>query len=454
VEFPRLSLPLNVLIIQVSIGVLVPLLAAVYPVMKGTGITVREALSDYGSGDASQQVGGLTELLVRFRGLSRPLQLSLRNTFRRRARLVLTLVTLVMGGMLFMTVGSVRSSLDNLLTVGLEYYQFDVQVEFERRYRTARAEQAVMQVPDIGIVESWGGTTVTRIRPDGTESDPITLTALPADSQMVNPTLLDGRWLVPEDENAIVVSQSVGANEEDVAVGDTIILEVEGKESPWVIVGVAQVLGGPPNVIPAYVNYDYFTRLTDSVGRAFSVQIQMAPDSTLTQDELGTLIEEQLEAAGIEVARVFTIDQLRRITGSFFDIIVYLLLAMGTLIAAVGALGLMGTMSTNVLERTREIGVMRAIGASDGAVLRIVVVEGIIIGMISWVIGAGLAFPIGAGLSTAVGQVLFSTPLPYVFSISGVVTWFVIVAVLAGVASFLPAWNASRLTVREVLAYE
>ena len=114
----------------------------------------------------------------------------------------------------------------------------------------------------------------------------------------------------------------------------------------------------------------------------------------------------------------------------------------------------MGTMSTNVLERTREIGVMRAIGASDGAVLRIVVVEGVIIGMISWFIGAALAFPIGAGLSTAVGRVLFSTPLPYVFSVSGVVTWFVIVAVLAGVASFLPAWNASRLTVREVLAYE
>lgn len=454
ISFPLLSLPLNVLAIQVSIGILVPLLAALYPVMKGTGVTVREALSDYGSGNTSVQVGGLTELLTRIRGLSRPLQLSLRNTFRRRARLILTLITLVMGGMLFMTVGSVRSSLDNLINKGLEYYQFDIQIEFERRYRNAQVEQAVRRVPGVGIVESWGGATVTRIRPDGSESDPITLTALPADSEMVQPTLLEGRWLVDADENAIVLSQNVLANEEDVAVGDTIVLEVEGKESPWVVVGIAQVLGGPPNVIPAYVNYGYFARLTDSVGRAFSVQLQAAPGVTMSQAEMAALIEEELATAGIQVARVFTIDQLRRITGSFFDIIVYLLLAMGTLIAAVGALGLMGTMSTNVLERTREIGVMRAIGASDGAVLRIVVVEGIVIGLISWLIGAALAFPIGAGLSTAVGQVLFSTPLPYVFSISGVVTWFVIVAILAGVASFLPAWNASRLTVREVLAYE
>ncbi|MFN2200352.1 MAG: FtsX-like permease family protein [Caldilineaceae bacterium] len=454
VDFPAIALPLNVLAIEVAIGVLIPLLAALYPVLKGTGITVREALSDYGSGAGPAQVSGIAALLTRVRVFSRPLQLSLRNTFRRRVRLILTLFTLVMGGMIFMTVGSVRSSLDNLITKGLDYYQFDIQIEFKRRYRIARVEQAVSRVPGVGIVESWGGATVTRVRPDGTESDPITLTALPADSRMVEPTMIDGRWLVSEDENALVVSQNVLSSGENVAVGDTVNLDISGKESPWVIVGVAQVLGGPPGVIQAYANYDYFAALTDSVERAFSVQIKMAPDATMSQDEMANLLETELEAAGIQVQRVFTIDFLRRITGSFFDIIIYVLLAMGTLIAAVGALGLMGTMSTNVLERTREIGVMRAIGASDGAVLRIVVVEGIVIGLISWAIGAALAYPMGAALATAVGQVLFSTKLPYLFSVSGVITWLVIVAVLAGVASFLPAWNASRLTVREVLAYE
>ena len=161
-----------------------------------------------------------------------------------------------------------------------------------------------------------------------------------------------------------------------------------------------------------------------------------------------------LDANGVAVDSVFTIERLRRITGGFFDAVVYLLLAMGFLIAAVGALGLMGTMSTNVLERTREIGVMRAIGASDGAVQRIVVVEGILIGLLSWLVGGALAYPVGALLSGAVGRVLFQASLPYTFSASGVFTWLAIVIVLAGVASFLPAWNASRLTVREVLAYE
>jgi putative ABC transport system permease protein len=111
-------------------------------------------------------------------------------------------------------------------------------------------------------------------------------------------------------------------------------------------------------------------------------------------------------------------------------------------------------MSTNVLERTREIGVMRAIGASDGSVLRIVIVEGIIIGLISWAVGAMLAFPVGALLAQTVGVVLFQSALPYVFSAGGLATWLAIVVVLATLASFLPAWRASRLTVREVLAYQ
>jgi putative ABC transport system permease protein len=454
VEFPRWSLPVNILLIQILVGILVPLLAAILPVLKGTSVTVREAISDYGTGTEPGTEGWFTRMLHAIRGISRPMRLSLRNTFRRKGRLALTLITLVLGGMLFITVGSVRSSLDGLIETGLEYYQFDVLIEYKRPYRTAQVEQVVRATAGVGIVESWASTQAVRTRDDGSEGDPLTMNALPSTSAMVNPTLAEGRWLLPEDQNAIVLSQNVLSAEPDVKVGDTIMLEIDDKSSPWVVVGVAQVLGGPPNVIPVYVNYDYYARLTGDVGRVTSTQLKLAPGAGITQDEMATLLEERLTAAGYEVGRTFTIDTLRRFTGAFFDIIVYLLLTMGVLIALVGALGLMGTMSTNVLERTREIGVMRAIGASDGAVQRIVLVEGIFIGWISWLFGALIAFPVGLLLANTVGLVLFQTQLPYVFSANGLITWFIIVTVLGALASFLPAWNASRLTVREVLAYQ
>jgi putative ABC transport system permease protein len=137
-----------------------------------------------------------------------------------------------------------------------------------------------------------------------------------------------------------------------------------------------------------------------------------------------------------------------------FSAVIVLALVMAGLLALVGGLGLMGTLSINVLERTREIGVMRAIGASDRSVARIFIVEGVIIGVISWVLGSVLALPLGQTLSVGIGMAFLQAPLRYAFAWSGVAIWLVAVLVLSAVASFLPARNASRLTVRDVLAYE
>lgn len=454
VEFPRWSLPPGVLLVQLGVGIIVPLLAALYPVLKGTSITVREAVSDFGTNAGQVREGWLTRVLRRVPLLSRPMQMSLRNTFRRRGRLALTLITLVLGGMLFMTVGSVRASLNGLIEQGLDYFQFDVQIQFERPYRTQSVEQIARSLSGVDIVEGWLGAQAVPKLPNGKDGDTLTLTALPSDSKMVNPTLTSGRWLLPGDENAIVISQNVLQSQPDLKVGDALKLEIGDKESDWVIVGVARVLGGPPNQIPIYANYPYFAKLTADVNKSSSLQIRLDPASGLKMDDAAKILNDRMEARSYRVASTFTIDTLRRFTGAFFDIIVYLLLAMGVLIAAVGALGLAGTMSTNVLERTREIGVMRAIGASDGAVQRIVVVEGLFIGLISWLFGALLAFPVGLLLANTVGVVLFRTTLPYIFSATGLITWLIIVVVLAVLASFLPAWRASRLTVREVLAYQ
>ena len=97
---------------------------------------------------------------------------------------------------------------------------------------------------------------------------------------------------------------------------------------------------------------------------------------------------------------------------------------------------------------------MRAIGASDGSVLKVVIVEGVLIGFLSWSMGTLLALPLSRVLSDAVGASIFQTALSYRFSLAGVELWLGVVMILAALASFWPAWNASRVTVRDVLAYE
>lgn len=97
---------------------------------------------------------------------------------------------------------------------------------------------------------------------------------------------------------------------------------------------------------------------------------------------------------------------------------------------------------------------MRAICASNWQVTWIVLQEGLIIGTISWLAGVLLAIPLSKALSDAVGLGLLKSELSYTFSVEGALLWLAIILVIAGLSSWMPARQASQLTVREVLAYE
>jgi putative ABC transport system permease protein len=117
-------------------------------------------------------------------------------------------------------------------------------------------------------------------------------------------------------------------------------------------------------------------------------------------------------------------------------------------------MGLAGTMGMNVLERTREIGIMRSIGAVDSVIMRTIIAEGVVIGLLSFGIAIILSVPFTYLLSTIVSLAVFETPIQVVFTLTGYAIWLALVLILSAIASILPARNAARLTIREVLAYE
>jgi putative ABC transport system permease protein len=83
-----------------------------------------------------------------------------------------------------------------------------------------------------------------------------------------------------------------------------------------------------------------------------------------------------------------------------------------------------------------------------------VISEGVVIGLVSWIISLALAIPLTTVLTFGVGMAIFSAPLPVVYSLSGTIVWLLGTLLLAAIASSLPARRASRLTVRDTLAYE
>jgi putative ABC transport system permease protein len=442
--------PAEVLALEVAVGLLVPLLAALVPVWHGVRVTVREALSSTGIADRFGR-SRLDRAIQRVRGLPRPTLLSIRNTFRRKSRLLLTLSALTLGAAVFMAVFTVRASLYQTLDDALAYFDYDVQVELAGSARADLLETEAQRVPGVTAAEAWRFATSQRIRPDGAESRSFVTFGLPPATTMVRPKLQEGRWLDPADGNALVATANVREDEPDLRVGDTLNLRVNGRDARWTLVGIVE---SPTQRPFLYANAGPLELAARDVGKASVVMLRTDSRDPATQDRVGKAAADHLATVGVRVAATSTIAEVRTTQERLFDVLVIFLSTMALLLGVVGGLGLTGTMSMNVVERSREIGVIRAVGASDGAVLRLFLVEGVLIGLISWAIGALLSIPISRTLSDALGMVFLARPLSYAVSLEGVVLWLAIVLVLAAAASLLPAWRASRLAVRQVLAYE
>ncbi len=452
VNLAAFRIPSQALTQQVLVGLCVPLIGALWPVLGGARLTVREAISNYGLSAGSRR-GWFDQVLETVRGLPRPLLISLRNTFRRKGRLLLTLSTLTLGGAIFISVFNVRNSMYLALDKTFGYILSDVNVDFQRSYRMKRIEEAFVGVPGFVSAEGWGLSNAQAIRPDGETGDDIVIFAPPAGSSMIKPVMTSGRWLISGDENAIIIGNHFVKMRPEVKLGDEVNLRIEGHDFPFRIVGTYEMAG---TVIPpiVYANFEYLARIRNEVGQVYSLRVVTEQHDFLHQQEAVDALKARFDQLGLAVAGIRTGTETINQQRAAVDIMIYLLLSMAVLIAVVGGLGLMGTMSMNVLERTREIGVMRSIGAVDLAIMQLVVVEGMFIGLISWALALLVTIPITYLLDTVVGISILNVPLAFVFSKEGTLIWVVVVLFLSMLASVVPAQNAVRLTVRDVLAYE
>jgi putative ABC transport system permease protein len=459
VDIAHFSLPPYVLAFKVGAALLLPLGAAFPAIRTTVRITVREALSAEGHGGGSgskrgDRAGKMSLLLSSlFAVFGRPLLLALRNTFRRKWRLVRTLVVLTMGGAIFISVLTVRASLLHTLDQTMATKQYAVEVRLARPYRRAYITQQALQVPGIVEAEGWYGARAYPVRPDGSEGDSLNLYGLPATTDMLNLKIVAGRWLRPEDRQAIVLSSNF-FGQEPRQVGDELVLKIEGEEYSWRIVGISQEFTAPVNPATGYVTDTGYAHIIGSVGHVNELRVATASHDPAALTQISRDLEAYTDAKNIQVRLIRSTFADATMLHERFNILTSILSIMAALIGLVGGLGLMGTMSINVLERTKEIGIMRAIGASDGAVQQIVIVEGVLIGLISWLLGTLVSLGMSRLMSIQIGLQLLDQPLSYSYACYAVFLWLGIVTIVATLASYVPARNASRLTIREVLAYE
>jgi len=451
--------PFWALAMQLASGILVPLIMAAFPIMRGVRVTVREAINDYGLKTDTFGQNRVDSALARLQGLGRAYLLALRNMFRRRGRLILSLALLAVGGGMFMTALNVRDAWE--VYIGRIYADrhYDVQIKLNDPVPAATLRSALQNVQGVAKIETWGYSETTlaepgmvdivRSYPDGGHGS-FVMVGAPPETTMVTFRLLAGRWLRPADSDAVVINQMVRRLIPGVKINDTISLSLGKRATTWRVAGIVEEIGFPA---AAYVNETAYAKAAGMIGRAQMIRITSSAANQSERVGIIRAIERALMAAGISVREGLPLAVLRTAVVAHVSVLVKTLIAMAVLLGLIGVLGLASTMSMNVIERTRELGVMRAIGAAPGTIMRVIISEGVFIGGLSWIFAVMLSVPLSLLVGGIVGTLSFRVPLSLTISPFAMLLWLVVVLCISAAACAWPALRAARLTVREALAY-
>jgi putative ABC transport system permease protein len=456
-------------VLAILVGVGVPLLAAVLPIYFGTKMTVHEALVGYGLQEETERnrivralgraltfIPGVLQLGPRgaLRRGTRSLlgfvpgtmQLGIRNLFRKRTRALLTLLALSVSAIAFMAVQTTSYSFSMWLTHLLDTYRFDVAVSFTQPQRYDSAHKLISTVPGVGRIEPTNSASVD------TNWGSAQVSGVLADSQLYHKQMVAGRWFRAGERNVVVISTQ-GRDKSHLTVGDSITVRDKLHTAHWRIVGVAVdnngILTKFGQLVTSVAEVNRFRGLP--AGLTDTVVMRSINGDQAAVTRLSKRIDDRVSAAGLQ-ATVMTVKEVKdRINGQV-NILRVMLYALAVIVALAGAIGLFNTLAMSVLERRREIGILRSMGASGRKVTGVFWTEALSMGVLAWVVGVALGIPAAYGFVWLIGKLLM--PVPFAFNPFGVVFMLAFIAIVATLASVIPAWGAARVRTAQTLRYE
>jgi ABC-type antimicrobial peptide transport system permease subunit len=453
----------GVVALSLAVGLGVPLVAALLPLWNGTRISVREALSAYGIGISAGH-GPLARLGQRLTWVSQLTWLALRGLFRRRWRAALALTTLTLAAACFLVVQTATTSINDTIGAVRAPIVADMTVSFGDPATFGQMRAQLSALPNVQRIERTGGSNAA------TRWGTLQVAGYEPDTQIYHYQLTSGRWLAPGDTDVILLSDAALAKT-GLHLGDTITLTNNfgaKTQLPLVIIGTLRqsidVLGWiGAGVMPVNTLYELrgMPAATATSGTQ-EITIAARDRSSAAVNALAREVAQVVNPDGfsddgtgyfrgmggtVDTEHEYTI----RRQGDAY-ILYYLLYALALIVGAVGSLELATALVASVVERRREIGLLRAMGASGRRVGHVFWVESLALGAISWAGGAVVGLP----LAYAFVHSFAALVMPVDFYLDPVAFGVMLAAVLviASLASLAPAWRASRLRVAEILRYE
>lgn len=441
------QLPMSMYLGLGVISVLMPIVLSLPVIFKALRISVREALNDYGvAGPARMRRVGSSAYL------SGPVLMALRNTLRRKKYLFVTVFSMALGVAVFNTGFNVRQSLATFLANYNNSLRYDVSVRLNEEMSHEQAQGIFDAAGGINRIEAWwSGQGVLRSTSNISPED-VNIVALPFDTDLLHPRIVQGRWLAGEEVPEIVVNQIAMERLNNPRLGERIMLTLGGSALQVKLVGVVEEL----DKAKLYIDRDF---LDKHVNPARLVNTLMIVSRDKDYGAVKTL-KGDLERiiAGSQLHVLYVISQAERVKVIYdhLNIILSMILFLAFLVLLVSALGMASTMSVGIMERTREIGVLRATGATPTMIHGLFAGEGMILGAAGVLLGLSMAWPMSILASGFFGNLMLGegAVLRLSFSTQGLWVTPATTLIFAWLASWIPARAAIRVSPREALSYE
>lgn len=443
------SVPAWVFAIEVLAGILVPLALAAGPIAGASRRTVRQSLDDHGISSERMRTS--------FARVPKPV----RNLLRRPRRVLLTLALLAAGGATFMTALNVQRGWRANVDKVYETRSYDVEVQLQSG-SSSDAVKAIAALPVVRTIEAWGyfpaafatpgEVDVVRTYPDRGHGS-LFVMAPPPSTGLIRFPLRAGRWLTDGDRAAVVLNHVALAQMPSLRVGDDVLLSIDQGDVKTRIrcrlLGVVEEIGSPG---VAYVSRDALAGSGQSGGLRL-LRIQTTAVGGSERSATIREIERLLLEGGAGVEAVVPLAELRTAIGDHVKILINALIAMAAILAIVGALGLASAMGTSVVERTRELGIMKTLGATPRQIVRVLVSEGVAIALASWLVASVLSVPLSHLVDGLIGNMGFLAPLPLVVSGTAAGVWGGLTLLVGYLATILPARRGAMLVIRQALVH-
>jgi putative ABC transport system permease protein len=432
--------------LQIVLGCLMPVAAAAIPIARACAKPVSAALRD--SGIATERDGGFLRRRLSVPYISRPLLLAIGNAFRRRQRMLFTLLAIAAGGAVYLGADNLRRGVRESVEAIFAGERYDIVLRLNDAHPTEESKAVALRVGGVSRTEAIVNSNATVVQGDGLQGNAFAVIGIPPDSAMFAETMERGRWLDVAARNTLVISEALSKNEPTLSVGSEVKLTIDDEVTSWRIAGIAN--GIQPL---AYAPLATLTAIHHNDRASALVVATTARDAAAQLDVIARL-RDALERAGMPVAGSRLMIENRRAVEDHFLMVVQFLAVMGWVMIAVGGMGLGSTMGLAVLERTREIGVMRALGARHTAIVAMILTEGLVVSTLGWLLSIPLSIPISAFLADMFGRIIFTVPTHYLPSAQSLFVWLLVVVSVAAISCAWPARRATRVATVAALSYE